>query len=83
MIVMVRPAVSVVAPCFDEEDVRPLFLSRIGCVLDSSGGASELVLADEGLALFPIRDGVGGAEGWAAATERANLPAIPSTTISA
>jgi glycosyltransferase involved in cell wall biosynthesis len=48
MTVLVRPAVSVVAPCFDEEDVLPLFLSRIGGVLDSLGGTSELVLVDDG-----------------------------------
>lgn len=48
MAVMVRPAVSVVAPCFDEEAVLPLFLSRVGGVLDSLGGTSELVLVDDG-----------------------------------
>jgi dolichol-phosphate mannosyltransferase len=48
MTVLVRPAVSVVAPCFDEEDVLPLFLSRVGGVLDSFGGTSELVLIDDG-----------------------------------
>ncbi len=48
MTVVCRPAVSVVAPCFNEEDVLPLFLSRIGGVLDSLGGTSELVLVDDG-----------------------------------
>jgi dolichol-phosphate mannosyltransferase len=48
MTVLRRPAVSVVAPCFDEEDVLPLFLSRVGGVLDSLGGTSELVLVDDG-----------------------------------
>src|SRR5690242_1609167 len=48
MTVMCRPAVSVVAPCFDEEDVLPLFLSRVGGVLDSLGGTSEIVLVDDG-----------------------------------
>jgi dolichol-phosphate mannosyltransferase len=48
MTVMVRPAVAVVAPCFNEEDVLPLFLSRVGAVLDSLGGTSELVLVDDG-----------------------------------
>src|SRR6516165_3533494 len=48
MTVVCRPAVSVVAPCFDEEDVLPLFLSRVGGVLDSLGAASELVLVDDG-----------------------------------
>jgi dolichol-phosphate mannosyltransferase len=46
--VLCRPAVSVVAPCFDEEDVLPLFLGRVGDVLDSLGGTSELVLVDDG-----------------------------------
>ncbi|OBA76659.1 glycosyltransferase [Mycobacterium sp. 1554424.7] len=48
MTVLVRPAVSVVAPCYDEEDVLPLFLSRVGGVLDSLGGTCELVLVDDG-----------------------------------
>lgn len=48
MTVLCRPAVSVVAPCFNEEDVLPLFLGRVGEVLDSMGGASELVLVDDG-----------------------------------
>lgn len=43
-----RPAVSVVAPCYDEEDVLPLFLGRVGGVLDALGGATELVLVDDG-----------------------------------
>jgi glycosyltransferase involved in cell wall biosynthesis len=48
MTVMVRPAVSAVAPCYDEEDVLPLFLSRVGALLDSLGGTSEVVLVDDG-----------------------------------
>lgn len=48
MTVRSRPAVSVVAPCFNEEDVLPLFLSRVGGVLDSLGGTSEVVLVDDG-----------------------------------
>jgi polyisoprenyl-phosphate glycosyltransferase len=48
MTVMARPAVSVVVPCFDEEEVLPLFLSRVGGVLDSFGGTSELVFVDDG-----------------------------------
>jgi polyisoprenyl-phosphate glycosyltransferase len=35
MTVVCRPAVSVVAPYFDREDVLPLFLGRVGDVLDS------------------------------------------------
>jgi polyisoprenyl-phosphate glycosyltransferase len=48
MTVMSRPAVSVVAPCFDEEDVLPLFVGRVRGVLDSLGDTSELVLVDDG-----------------------------------
>lgn len=48
MTVVSRPAVSVVAPCFDEQDVLPLFLSRVGGVLDALGGTSEVVLVDDG-----------------------------------
>ena len=46
--VICRPRVSVVAPCFDEEDVLPLFLSRVRGVLDALGGISEIVLVDDG-----------------------------------
>lgn len=48
MAVLSRPAVSVVAPCFDEEDVLPLFLDRVGGVLQKFGGTSEIVLVDDG-----------------------------------
>jgi dolichol-phosphate mannosyltransferase len=48
MIVLCRPAVSVVVPCFDEEAVLSLCLSRVGGVLDSLGGTSELVWVDDG-----------------------------------
>ena len=48
MTVMCRPAVSVAAPCFDEEDVLPLFLARVGGVLDSLGDTGEIVLVDDG-----------------------------------
>ena len=48
MTVVSRPAVSVVAPCFDEEDVLPLFLSRVGGVLSKLAGTSEIVLVDDG-----------------------------------
>lgn len=43
-----RPALSVVAPCYNEEDVLPEFVRRIGHVLDGLGGASEIVLVDDG-----------------------------------
>jgi len=43
-----RPALSVVAPCFNEEGVLPEFLQRIGVVLDGLGGTAEIVLVDDG-----------------------------------
>ena len=56
-----RPALSVVAPCFDEEGVLPEFLRRVGAVLDGIGGTSEIVLVDDG-----SRDGT-----WEVMTEAA------------
>jgi dolichol-phosphate mannosyltransferase len=44
----VRPAVSVVAPCFNEEGVLPEFLKRVGDVLAVIGDPSEIVLVDDG-----------------------------------
>ncbi len=43
-----RPALSVVAPCYNEQDVLPEFLRRVGAVLAAAGGASEIVLVDDG-----------------------------------
>jgi dolichol-phosphate mannosyltransferase len=43
-----RPALSVVAPCYNEQDVLPEFLRRVGAVLDGMGGTSEIVLVDDG-----------------------------------
>ena len=43
-----RPALSVVAPCFNEEGVLPEFLQRIGMVLEGLGGTAEIVLVDDG-----------------------------------
>jgi polyisoprenyl-phosphate glycosyltransferase len=43
-----RPALSVVAPCFNEEGVLPEFLQRVGLVLDGAGGTAEIVLVDDG-----------------------------------
>jgi len=43
-----RPALSVVAPCFNEEGVLPEFVKRVGAVLDKVGGAAEIVLVDDG-----------------------------------
>src|SRR3982750_4766057 len=43
-----RPALSVVAPCFNEEGVLPEFLARATAVLDRVGGTSEIVVVDDG-----------------------------------
>ena len=43
-----RPALSVVAPCFNEEGVLPEFVRRVAAVLDGVGGATEIVLVDDG-----------------------------------
>lgn len=43
-----RPALSVVAPCYNEQDVLPEFLRRVGAVLASAGGGAEIVLVDDG-----------------------------------
>jgi len=43
-----RPALSVVAPCYNEQDVLPEFLHRVGSVLEMVGGTSEIVLVDDG-----------------------------------
>ncbi|NQW50301.1 MAG: glycosyltransferase family 2 protein [Rhodospirillales bacterium] len=43
-----RPDVSVVAPCYNEQDALPEFLRRVCAVLDGLGGASEIVLVDDG-----------------------------------
>src|SRR5262245_34627974 len=43
-----RPALSVVAPCFNEEHVLPEFLRRVGLVLNGVGGTTEIVLVDDG-----------------------------------
>jgi glycosyltransferase involved in cell wall biosynthesis len=43
-----RPALSVVAPCYNEQDVLPEFLRRVVAVLDEIGGTAEIVLVDDG-----------------------------------
>lgn len=43
-----RPALSVVAPCFNEEGALPEFMRRVAAVLDSVGDAAEVVLVDDG-----------------------------------
>ena len=43
-----RPALSVVAPCYNEQEVLPEFLRRVGAVLDAAGGIAEVVLVDDG-----------------------------------
>jgi len=57
-----RPALSVVAPCFNEEGVLAEFVRRTGAVLDGIGHSAEIVLVDDG-----SRDGT-----WAAMTEAAS-----------
>jgi polyisoprenyl-phosphate glycosyltransferase len=43
-----RPSLSVVAPCYNEQEVLPEFLRRVGIVLDAVGGTGEIVLVDDG-----------------------------------
>jgi dolichol-phosphate mannosyltransferase len=43
-----RPALSVVAPCFNEEGVLPEFVRRVAATLDGVGGTAEIVLVDDG-----------------------------------
>jgi polyisoprenyl-phosphate glycosyltransferase len=43
-----RPALSVVAPCYNEQEALPEFVRRVGAVLDGIGGTSEIVLVDDG-----------------------------------
>lgn len=60
-----RPALSVVAPCYNEQAVLPEFVARVGAVLDGLGHrdatSAEIVLVDDG-----SRDGT-----WAAMTAAA------------
>ena len=48
----IRPALSVVAPCYNEEAVLPEFVARVGAVLDGLGhgdpSSAEIVLVDDG-----------------------------------
>ncbi len=44
----IRPALSVVAPCYDEQEALPEFMRRVGAALDGIGGTSEIVLVDDG-----------------------------------
>ena len=48
MILANRPALSVVAPCYDEQEALPEFLRRVGAVLDGIAGTGEVVLVDDG-----------------------------------
>ncbi len=41
-------ALSVVAPCFNEERVLPEFVRRVSAVLDGVNGSAEIVLVDDG-----------------------------------
>src|SRR5258708_3948565 len=43
-----RLALSVVAPCFNEQEVLPEFVRRVGAVLDGLAASSEIVLVDDG-----------------------------------
>lgn len=43
-----RLALSVVAPCYNEQDAIPEFLRRVGAVLDAINCESEIVLVDDG-----------------------------------
>jgi glycosyltransferase involved in cell wall biosynthesis len=43
-----RPALSVVAPCYDEQQALPEFVRRVGAVLDAVDRTSEIVLVDDG-----------------------------------
>ncbi len=42
------PALSVVAPCYNEEGVLPEFVRRTAAVLDGLGKSAEMVLVDDG-----------------------------------
>jgi dolichol-phosphate mannosyltransferase len=56
-----RPALSVVTPCYNEEEVLPEFLRRMTAVLDGVGLSAEIVVVDDG-----SRDGT-----WRVLTEAA------------
>jgi len=43
-----HPAISVVVPCYNEEEVLPHFAERISAVLDKLGSTYEVVLVDDG-----------------------------------
>jgi len=58
------PALSVVAPCYNEEGVLPEFVRRVAAVLDGVGGTAEIVLVDDG-----SRDGTWAAISAAAAAD--------------
>jgi dolichol-phosphate mannosyltransferase len=60
-----RPALSVVAPCFNEEGVLAEFVRRVAAVLDGVGGTAEIVLVDDG-----SRDGTWKAMADAAAQDK-------------
>jgi dolichol-phosphate mannosyltransferase len=62
-----RPALSVVAPCFNEEAVLPEFLRRSAPCSIGVGGSAEIVLVDDG-----SRDGTWQAMSEAAARDRAS-----------
>ena len=41
------PTLSVVAPCYNEQDVLPEFVRRVAAVLDGLGGTAEIVLVED------------------------------------
>ncbi|HZQ00276.1 MAG TPA: glycosyltransferase family 2 protein [Reyranella sp.] len=45
---LVRPAVSVVTPCYNEQAVLPEFLARMAAVLDGMALSAEIVAVDDG-----------------------------------
>lgn len=61
MVDLPNPALSVVAPCYNEQEVLPEFVRRVAAVLDAAGGVAEVVLVDDG-----SRDGT-----WEAMTKAA------------
>ena len=43
-----QPALSVVVPMYDEEDVLPMFFARMRPLLDGLGITYELIVVDDG-----------------------------------
>lgn len=45
---MSNPTVSIVCPCYNEQEVLPIFISRITDILDSTGYGYEILLINDG-----------------------------------